>query len=134
MPAQSSLKQFEDDGGNRLLKQRALTDFVFHFSYSSTFLYSGELFLSVALFCKFSPFSAVFMFIFALSKSKDFSIYIKTWIWIELKADVKSVGEESKIDCFLLLPEKRNFRPKGDGRSGPREPLLPEKNLTFSST
>ena len=27
--------------------------------------------------------------------------------------------------------EKRNFRPKGDGRSGLRGPLLPEKGLTF---
>ena len=30
--------------------------------------------------------------------------------------------------------EQRNFRPKGDGRSGPRGPLLPEKNLTFWDT
>ena len=30
--------------------------------------------------------------------------------------------------------ESWNLRPKGDGRSGPSVPLLPERNLTFWHT
>ena len=53
-----------------------------------------------------------------------------TWVLVKVKGlgGAGALREPmDSIDCLRIW----NFRPKGDGRSGPLGPLLPVKNLTF---
>ena len=52
---------------------------------------------------------------------------LHTWI----KIDVNKFAISAHMALKLSRTESWNFRPKGDGRSGPWGPLLPERNLTF---
>ena len=69
------------------------------------------------------------------ARRKNFSYTVLSKNGSVISVSVKSIIEKHFINFSLIFffssKQNWNFRPEGDGRSGPWGPLLPERNLTF---